>query len=184
MPIIKYRTKEGIRYRARFKFQNKIHDRRGFKRKQEAKDWITDERRRLQEEARLQPTAGTFSGLSTAYLDDHDGRFTDNTLRQKAFVFRNFIAHHDQDTPIDSLTRDHIKDYLRAQRDERGPTSAYRDHRDLHALFRWGQTEGKVSSNPARHIEKFPEASKPRYVPPARDVAAVLMRANREQQDL
>ena len=183
MPINRYTTKKGVRYRARFKHQNQVHEQSGFRTKKSAREWIAQKRLELKKRATQRPTSGAFSALAEAYLDDHEGRFTFNTLRQKSFVFSSFIAL-EGDLPLDYLSRAHIKSYLQAQHYERGGKAANRDLRDLHALFRWAQLEGKVTENPARHIEDYPEDHAPRYVPPIQDVAAVLLVASREQQDL
>lgn len=180
MPIYKYQTKKGVRYRASFKYQGIRHTQAGFAKKQDAKNWIADEKRRIKAQT---PISGAFSGLAEAYLDDKEGLLQHNTLRQKAFVFNQFISHHN-DPPLHKITRDHLKTYLRAQYQDRGAKAANRDLRDLSALFSWAIKEGRATLNPAASVNSYPEHHVPRYVPPAEDVAAVVMAANREQMDL
>lgn len=180
MAIYKYSTKAGARYQARFKHQGQVYRQAGFRLKAEAKAWIADEKRRLK---KVKPTSGGFSDLSEAYLNDKEGKLQPSTLNQKSFVFSKFIALH-TDLPIEDITRSHIKAYIVEQNKDRGPIAANRDLRDLHALFSWAMTEGKITNNPASNIEKYPEENKTRYVPSPKDVAAVLLKANREQIDL
>lgn len=47
MPIIKYDTKKGKRYRAGFNYNGKRVCKGGFRRKEEAKQWMASERKRL-----------------------------------------------------------------------------------------------------------------------------------------
>lgn len=180
MPITKYITKKGPRYRASFKHRGARHTQAGFKLKQDARDWISDEKRKLKKAA---VTSGAFSDLSSSYLDDVEGRMQPGTIAQKSRVYAKFIAHHG-DIPLSGIFRDHVKSYLKAQFEDRGPKAANRDHRELHALFVWGRNEGKVQHNPASHIEKYPEEQHLKYVPPPQDVAKVLLAADREQRDL
>lgn len=187
--IGKYQTKHGIRYRARFKFQGQGHRQAGFRTEQEAKDWITDKRRDLKNQLKNPAPdpapSGTFADQTEAYLEDFENKgYQYNTTRQKHFVYQAFTDFLTLDPPIEQITRQHIKDYLKRQCKERGPKAANRDLRDLNSFFNWAMQEDIVVHNPSSHIEKYAEQKDRRYVPPPQDVAAVVLAASREERDL
>ena len=82
MAIQSYKTKKGKMYRAAFDLFGERHSQRGFKTITKAKDWITDERRRLKDKANQpEKTRFTFSALSDEYITDCKGRMALNTGR-------------------------------------------------------------------------------------------------------
>lgn len=212
MAIQSYKTKDGKRYRASFKFQDARPTRAGFKIKDDARRWITDEKRRLEAEAKAppRPIRTTFEGLYQEYLNDCRGRMKGlNTVRQKTYVCALFLAYLAVNFPdlgsepaIDDITRAHIKSYLGAQFDhpelrphskgKRGPEDpesdgakvANRDLRDLKAFYNWAIREEKLLLNSCNKIDPFSEDPFLKYVPPAEHIDKVLMAAQPWEMEL
>ena len=184
MSEIPYQTREGTRYTAKFQLQGKVVQKRGFKTKRAAKDWIVLERKRLKDVAKRQVQEETFSGLCHDYIKDLTGRQQENTIRQKNYVYARFIGHLQADLPLSSITQKVIESYHRFIFQEANPKTANRHLRDIRALFTWALRKGRVETHPARNIQNYPEDPYRKYVPTPADVKAVLLAADREQMDL
>jgi integrase len=156
----------------------------GFKARDDAAEWIVLEKRRLKAED-LVPTAGNFSLLATAYLDDCEGRFRPNTVQVKARTYRDLLAWIGSDISTDDVTRARIKAYLRDQFKKRGPKAANRDLKEIRALFNWARREGQyLAPSPASDIEPYAEQKSPRVIPTSEQMNAVLLAATPEETDM
>jgi integrase len=69
------------------------------------------------------------------------------------------------------------------QRKKVSPETANKEIRYLKAAFNWGIKEERISTNPVKGIEFFPEGNKPKYLPPADDIDKVISVASKEQRD-
>jgi integrase len=130
------------------------------------------------------------------YLEDCKARFQKNTWRQKAFVFRNFLALINDDPEAESITKQTFIEYLKsrktqkdkmdrkAKKAENGACVANRDLKEFKALFNWCIRQELLLKNPCINIESYPEQTTARYVPPAEDITKVLLAADREDMDL
>ena len=118
------------------------------------------------------------------YLEDCKDRFQKNTWRQKAFVYRNFLAFINHDPVVDSISKQIFIKYLKNRKDNDGNCAANRDLKEFKALYNWGVRNELFLKNPCVNIVSYPEDPKVRYVPPADDINRVLMAADREDMDL
>jgi integrase len=149
---------------------------RGFKTKTAAMEWERKTFQNLKAGPKKIPL--TFSQASTEYLLWSKKRRNKNTYRQKAFIFRSFIAFLCQDPAIDSIKTEMIEAYLDARFESSGGKSANRDCRELKTIFNWLIDRGLIQFNPCRKIERYKETPYIRYVPPAKDINAVMLAAN------
>jgi integrase len=123
------------------------------------------------------------SELSVLYVEECAARMQRNTWRQKAFVlksFREFVG----DLPAHEISKRDIADYLSARRHEAGNKAANRDLRDIKACYSWALRQELLDRNPCTGVERYPEEPAARYIPPAKDIAAVIAAANPEETDL
>jgi hypothetical protein len=63
--------------------------------------------------------------VSTMYLEDCKARFQKNTWRQKAFVYRNFLAFINDDPAAESITKQTFIEYLKFRRDQKDIKDQY-----------------------------------------------------------
>ncbi len=126
----------------------------------------------------------SFQELATAYLDDIKARMRLNTVRQKAFVYRSFLASLGADVPVAIITTKQISDYLNVRAARNGAKTANRDLRDLKALYNWGLRQEVIEGrNPCDPIEKYPEEPYRPYVPPPEDIDKVRIAATVDERD-
>jgi integrase len=142
-----------------------------------------DKKRELKKTEKL-AAQKTFYDISALYLEDCEARFQLNTWRQKAFVYRSFLAFLGSNPPIEGITKQHITAYLQARRERDGNKAANRDLRDLKALYNWAINHDYLVNNPCKGIERYPEDSAPPYVPPAEDIDKVILAAQPDEMDL
>lgn len=118
------------------------------------------------------------------YLDNCQGRFRENTIRQKIFVFKSMIGFIGSDVPCDALDTRMVETYLSDQLQGRGPKTANRDLRDIKALFNWAGKRGLCAAPDISLIEPYPEGKTIKYIPPVEDFNRVLMVAHGDDRDL
>lgn len=169
---------------AKFCYQNKQYKKEGFEKREDALKWEVEKRDELKNPPEPEQIRLTFSQASTEYLEDCKARFQQNTWRQKAFVYRKFIAFIKVDPPVENVTKQAIIEYLKQRRNENGNIAANRDLKEFKALYNWCVRNELAIKNPCINIESYPEQSKPKYVPPAEDINKVLMAADRDDMDL
>lgn len=181
---------------AKFQYQMKQFKKEGFQTRSAALEWEVEKRNELKNPPLPEPTRLTFSQVSTTYLEDCKDRFQKNTWRQKAFVFRNFLAFINDDPEAESITKQTFTEYLKfrkeqkdeadskAKKTENGVCVANRDLKEFKALYNWCIRQELLLKNPCINIESYPEQTNAKYVPPAEDITKVLLAADREDMDL
>lgn len=178
MAILKYKTKNGIHYRASFVLQGKKVTLGGFLSREEAQDWILREK----EKARVQQTPAALCHSVNSYLKELVYlEYSKNTIRYKHKAYTEFLEFSGQGITLPEITTDLVKDYHRHQRELRGNKAANRYLRELSALFSW---LGYIESNPCRRVRKFPEEEFVKCVPAQNDVDKILEVATQEEKDL
>src|SRR5208283_3911162 len=86
--------------------------------------------------------------------------------------------------PSEDVTKTQIRDHIAAIQAKRGNKLANRHLKELKVLFRWGINQDIIHKNPAATIEPFAEDPYVKYVPPAKDIDAVLLAADPEEGDM
>jgi integrase len=167
----------------RFMVAGKWHQKRGFKTRQEGARWEAEERKRI--DAPPEGASSTsFASLAEEYLTHCQARFQKNTWRSKGTYYARFIGWLGGDVPVEQITRKLTNDYLLHVAGDEGNKNANRHLKDLSALFAWAVRHEIVPRNPCVGIERFPEDPFVKYVPPARDIEAVILAADPDETDL
>ena len=170
---------------AKFQHLRKQYKREGFRTRREAVLWEAEKRRELNAEPISETPSVSFQELATLYLEHCRARMQLNTVRQKAFVFRSFIAFMGDDYTAASIMARHISEYLNIRASENGNKAANRDLRDIKALYNWAIRQEVIEcKNPCRSIEKYPEEPYKHKVPAPEDIDKVRMAADRDERDL
>ena len=178
-------------YTGKFMFDGEVYRKRGFETIQAARDWEAHERRKLKY-PQLIPLPATpkapsvsFLYLATKYLEDCRARMQRNTVRAKDAYFSVFLAILGlRNFPSEDVTKTQIRDHIAAIQAKRGNKLANRHLKELKVLFRWGINQDIIHKNPAATIEPFAEDPYVKYVPPAKDIDAVLLAADPEEGDM
>jgi len=177
-----WKMKNG-RWTAKFWYQNKPYQKKGFMNRSTAQKWEVETREVLQKQGEWIHLI-SFQELATKYLEDCQVRFQLNTWRAKANYYRHFQSFLESDTPIDHIKKLSILDYLNVIVKSKGNKTANRHLKDLKALFNWGMRNDLIYKNPLRGIEPFSEDEFKKYVPPVEDINKVMLIANQEDMDL
>ena len=107
-----------------------------------------------------------------------------NTWRQKAFVYRSFLAFLQGDPEIDVLTKENFLNYVEFRSGVDGNCAANRDLKEFKALLNWVIKQEISTRNPCINIDKLPENTSDRYVPPVEHIQKVLAVAEEDDFDL
>jgi integrase len=168
---------------AKFQHQGERYKKEGFTTRRAAVLWEAKKRQEVNARPPKEIPMVSFQELATAYLDDIRPRMQLNTVRQKAFVYRSFIASLGADVPVAIITTKQISDYLNTRAVEDGSKTANRDLRDLKALYNWGLRQEVIEGrNPCNPIEKYPEEPYRPYVPAPEDIDKVRMAATADER--
>jgi len=168
---------------AKFRWRGRQHKHQAATRAAAVK-WEAEQRVQLGARPPMQTRSTYFHELATAYLEHCKPRMQPNTVRQKAHVYRSFIAFVGGDMPACDVTPKQIEDYLTKVANDKNNITSNRHRRDLAALFTWGiGQEIFEGRNPCNRIGNLPEERSSRYIPPVEDIAAVRMAAERDERD-
>jgi integrase len=176
-------TRHVGRWTAKFVLDGKQHIKRNLPTRQAAQRWETEERRRLKD-PNPETDSISFVSLADRYLDHCSARMQHNTVRYKATHFARFLAWLNGDHQAGDIQRSQASDYILGVASVAGNKQANRALRDLHALYSWGMDHDHVAKNPFHGIAKFPEEPFLKYVPPSRDIEAVILAADHDETDL
>ena len=169
---------------AKFQHQGKRYKKEGFKTRRAAVLWEAEKRQEVNARPPKEIPMLSFQELATADLDDIRPRMQLNTVRQKAFVYRSFLAFLGADVPVVIITTKQISDYLNNRAAKDGSKAANRDLRDLKALYNWGLRQEIIEGkNPCNPIEKYPEEPYRPYIPPPEDIDKVRLVATADERD-
>lgn len=182
MAVKEYQTKKGRRYQAQlWENQKQVASKGGFLTKKAARLWLADEEARR---SCPQTTDTAFSHVLGLYLDDAEQRRKRNTYIYKRSVFRKFAVHLGADHALHQIGRATVKDFLAVSASQVSPKSSNKYRTEIAAFFAWAVREGHhVGQNPAAGLEPYPTTRTVRHVPPAADLAAVVMAAEGWERD-
>lgn len=65
-----------------------------------------------------------------------------------------YLRVHSMPDGIGETAPEHIRAYLRAERERTSPATAQRHYRNLHVWFNWLEREGEIDESPMRRVEK------------------------------
>lgn len=168
-------TGPGGKYRAYFKFQGEQHS-KIVKTKAEGKRWESDEKERLEKEAK-QSKILTFSLVSRSYLEDVSTWMQPGTVQEKFSHYKTFAGFLKKDVLATDVTVETARKFIRAVQSAKGNKSANRHLRNLKALWNWHRKEGRLAENPWSMVMTLPEEEAIKRVPTQEDVFAILLAA-------
>ena len=180
MAILEIPKKNGMVYRAYFKYQGRQYSKICFSRR-EAKDWELDAKRALSQQQDTPPSL-MFSHASREYLQDCKVRLTTNTFLEQTRHLREFAAFLSRDVPMTDITKATATSFIRSIETERGGKAADRRIRTLKALWNWHKDA--VPRNPWRFVAKPAVEQYVKYVPTPDDINKVMAVAKLWQTDL
>ena len=176
MPFYDPRTKKWIGV---FRKKGFAKETKSFLLKRGAKAWEAE--RKKEAKTRTQTGMG-FVQFSEKYLDYVKAKYIGKTFKEKTKVIKDFLRFMGADLPVDSITPEHINDYLLAQVSERSANSANRDRKNLLSMWNWGQRILDLGNNPVAKLERFAHARSEQYVPSEQDILKILGVANRKER--
>lgn len=136
------------------------------------------EKEMAQEVAMVSFNAGIWADR---YLDDVKSKFVKKTYDEKRSAFSRLFKHEfiNSNMLVDELVESEMSDtslaydFLNEQFKVRKGNAANKDRKNLSKAWSWGQNYlrdfPKNLINPFYAVERFPEISSPRYVPPEED---------------
>lgn len=157
---------------------------RGFKTKREAKKWENARRERVlsPEPERIQLK---ISEACLQYLERCQRRgFKLNTVRYKADIYKKMIHYWQEDHNIEAVNSVKIEGFLDYVFDSSNGKTANRYKREIRSLFNHLLKRHYIQNNPITPIDDYEETVFKKYVPPAKDIQAVLDVANEFESDI
>ena len=163
------------------------HTKAGFRTQEDAKDWVSTEKRRLKFEAKNPQPPQTlelmFSAASSKYLADCRARMQPGTFDEKYRHLTEFAEFIAQDIPVSALFSISPEDFIADVQRRITNKTANRYLRTLKAFWNWTARRNAVGENPFLSLEPYPEDEAPIYVPPTEDVIAILSVAEEWERD-
>lgn len=173
-----WKTKWG--YRAEFMLKGeRIRAQGFFKYKDEARQWVKDEKERAKGQAK-EPSSKDDSlllyDLSQTYLSDCETRYGAKTVDEKRYCLERFykttgdIAVTDVTPPI---VLEFVNDRLKTQ----SPNAANKDRKNLRAFYSWVQEMYGIMYDPTAPIKKKPHDKEPRRLIAINDILKAILAA-------
>jgi integrase len=176
-----WRDKNRKDWRYRFEVNKKVYAGGGFQTKAEARAAREERRKEVKSQPDQATTPMLFSQVATEYLKWSERRHADKTIAYKKTVFRNFLAHS-EDQPFERISSLALHDYLST----RPSNHNYNVHRkELCSLFSWANKHlGLALVSPCLHLEKLPEAQRRKTIPTQEEFARILSAATPDEKPL
>jgi site-specific recombinase XerD len=171
------------KWRARFVWKGKEHT-RVVRTQREGREWIATERKRLEQQAKLRSKGLMYSELCGHYLTECEARVQPSTVGEKYGHLTSFGAWLGSDMPVVEITPQMARESVKWAYEQRGAKAVNRMvTRSLRPCWKWGMKVGHAADNPWSWYEPFPEDEPEVYIPPAEDVAKVLLQASKWERD-
>jgi integrase/recombinase XerD len=154
-----------------FQYQGKRHGRYDFQNKREAAAAEAVHRAELLRSR----TSITFLTAATRRLEDLEAYRSPAHFRDNRAMLKRFMSW--AQFPVNALTPDMLKDYLKELARELGPNNANRHLIALKACLGQAVAEGFLLRNPAAGLPKFPVARRAKFVPSRQQINVVLLLA-------
>jgi len=167
--------KEAKKWRGVIKIRGKRYQQM-FDSKREAREWETNERKRLLSKIRTV----YLSEAATKYLDCVQKMSSAKTYSEKRKVLWE-LAHKTGDISIDDIRPETLQDFIYSKNT---PSNCNRARKNLHAFFAYCQKFLGLSQNPVSPIERLPHERRPQPVPTEEEFVRLLMAAERHDRNL
>jgi integrase len=176
MPCKEGKTWRGIVYVGKAKVKQK----RGFRTKREALAWESREKKEILRSQRVSQGI-TLQSFCIDYLD-YSLRFSEKTYQEKRILCKQILKAWGSDCPVGSITPKMVLSFLQSRAAETSGHAYNKAHKNLRAMWRWGQKILQLSENPVAEIDPMPWDSTPHEMPSLESVVRILMAATREER--
>jgi integrase len=150
-----------------------------------ALEWEATQRKILKKNPGCETSIICLLDWANQYLKYAEAKFTDSVFREKKVIFKRFFRSVSSTLLVEELDMGRTIGYFQVQKKKRSGNASNKDRKYLHAAWEWGvkyiQGFPKYSVNPFK-TDKMPETRHPRYVPPEKDLWAVLEQAQGQDQ--
>jgi integrase len=152
-----------------------------FKYKDEARQWIKEEKTRLKADLKNSSLTDkekdqSLWSLSQKYLADCKVNYSEKTFGEKKFCLERFYDYvGDVDvTMIEPLT---ILNFINERAKNQSNNAANKDRKNLKAFYQWVQEMTGIMYDPTAPIKKKAHSRKPRRLIPIQDILKVILAA-------
>jgi len=180
-----WKTKWGWRADFIFKGERVIH--KGFfKYKDEAREWVKDEKAKRKEAHRKFSSLGkdlSLWALSQKYLADSKVNYVKKTVDEKKFCLERFYKFVG-DVPVTSIEPHTILDFINARAKSQSNNAANKDRKNLKAFYSWLQKMYGIMYDPTAPIKKKSHTKQVRRLIPVQDILKVMLMAKGQDRVL
>jgi integrase len=173
-----WKTKWG--WRAEFMLNGqRIRAKGFFKYKDEARQWVKEEKNLVKEQAK-EPSSKddqlSLYDLSQTYLADCETRYGAKTVDEKRYCLERFYGAIGDMTIID-VTPPMVLEFVNARAKTQSANAANKDRKNLRAFYSWVQEMYGIMYDPTAPIKKKPHDRQPRRLIPIHDILKAMMAA-------
>lgn len=173
-----WKTKWG--WRADFVFAGERVIHKGFfKYKDDARQWVRDEKARRKEDRTKFSSHGkdlSLWVLSQKYLADSTLNYVRKTADEKKFCLERFYRFVG-DVAVTSIEPYTILDFINARAKSQSNNAANKDRKNLKAFYTWLQDVYGIMYDPTAPIKKKSHSKKARRLIPVQDILKVMLAA-------
>lgn len=171
-----WKTKWG--WRADFIFKGQRIIAKGFfKYKDEARQWIKKEKKRLKEKpakSSSQDKDLSLWTLAQKYLSDCKINYDKKTFDEKRYCLERFYKRLG-DVDVRSIEPNAILDFINERAMTRSNNAANKDRKNLKAFYKWVQDMYGIMYDPTAPIKKKSHSKEPRRLIPIKDILKVML---------
>jgi integrase len=150
-----------------------------FQYKDEARQWLKDEKARLREEAKGHSSADEHHllyDLSQVYLTDCETRYGAKTVDEKRFCLERFYKSAG-DIAVTDVTAPMVLEFVNDRARTQSANAANKDRKNLRAFYSWVQAMYGIMYDPTAPIKKKPHEKQARRLIPIQDILKVMLAA-------
>jgi integrase len=146
-----------------------VRKERKFDTKKEATDWEVQQWKITDDNWGINSAITLLTDWTDDYLDFAKSKHSTKTYKEKRVAFNRLFEVLDPATPVASLSKGQVLDFLQSQYQARSGYAANKDRKNLVAAWNWGiKYRGFPTVNPCM-VDRFPEKRQIRHVPPEKD---------------
>ncbi|MCK4389537.1 MAG: tyrosine-type recombinase/integrase [Desulfobacterales bacterium] len=148
-----------------------------FQYKDEARQWIKQEKARLSEKPQKSSSQGNdlfFWRLSQEYLGDSKINYDKKTFDEKRYCLERFYEHVG-DVDVTSIEPRTILHFINNRAETQSNNAANKDRKNLRAFYGWVQDMYSIMYDPTAPIKKKPHSKKARRLIPIQDILKVML---------
>jgi integrase len=150
-----------------------------FKYKDEARQWLKDEKDRIKGQAK-EPSSKdnqlSLYDLCQTYLADCQTRYGAKTVNEKRICLERFYKTVG-DVAVTDVTPPMILEFINDRVKTQSANAANKDRKNLRAYYSWVQEMYGIMYDPTAPIKKKPHEKKPRRLIPMQDILKVILAA-------